>query len=259
MLAPVIDYLSHVERDAARIAAMGRLGMDAAVPSCPGWTVADLIAHTGVVYAHKATIVRDGWIDEQPAPVEPPDDEILGWFERRAAEMLEILRAADPAAPAATWHGPDQTVGFWHRRMAHESVIHRLDAELAHSAVSPIDAALGADGIDEILVIMMTGAPDWSETKESDAIVAITESGGGRTWRLRAGEFTGTSPRGNRYVAEPTFLIDTGDDAITASIAGAAGDLDAWLWGRRDLSALSVAGDRALVDRVRAVAADSTQ
>ena len=255
----MIDYLAHVERDAARIAAMGRLGMDAPVPSCPGWTVADLIAHTGVVYAHKAAIVRDGRVDEQPAPIEPPGAGILDWFEERSSEMLEILTAVDPATPAATWHAPDQTVGFWHRRMAHESVIHRIDAELAHSAVTPIDATLGADGIDEILLVMMTGAPDWAETTVADEIVAITESDGGRTWRLRAGDFTGTSPRGNSYVAEPTFFVDTGDQASAAAIVGAAGDLDAWLWGRRDLSSLVVEGDRALVDRVRAVAADSTQ
>jgi uncharacterized protein (TIGR03083 family) len=255
----MIDYLAHVERDAARIAAMGRLGMEAAVPSCPGWTVADLIAHTGVVYAHKATIVGDGWIDEEPAPVDPPDADILGWFELQAAEMLAVLAAANPKAPAATWHGPDQTVGFWRRRMAHESVIHRLDAELAHAAVTPIDAALAADGIDEILLIMMTGAPDWSDTKSTDAVIAITERDGGKTWRLRAGEFTGTSPRGHRYVSEPTFFVDTSDDQVAASLEGEAGHLDAWLWGRGDLSALTVAGDPSLVARVRAVAADSTQ
>lgn len=238
---------------------MGRLGMEAPVPSCPGWDVDHLLAHTGVVYKHKTTIVRDGWIDEQPAPIEPPDGGILDWFEQAASEMLDVLGGADPAAPAATWHAPDQTVGFWHRRMAHESVIHRLDAELAHNAVTPINAGLGADGIDEILLIMMTGAPDWAETTTTDEIVALTETDGGRTWRLRAGDFTGTSPRGSRYVAEPTFFIDTGDDAYAASIVGAAGDLDAWLWGRRDLSSLTIDGDEALVARVRAVAAESTQ
>ena len=76
---------------------------------------------------------------------------------------------------------------------------------------------------------------------------------------LRAGDFTGTSPRGNRYVAEPTFFLDTTDAPIAASVEGAAGDVDAWLWGRRDLGSLTVTGDRALAERVRAVAADSTQ
>ena len=255
----MIDYLAHVASDAARIAEMGRLGLDNPVPSCPGWTVADLIAHTGVVYAHKATIVSEGWIDEQPAPIEPPDSDVLSFFEHHAAELLDVLSAADPATPAATWYPADQTVGFWRRRMAHESVIHRLDAELAHSAVTAVDAALGADGIDEILLIMMTGAPEWSKTKSTDAVVAITETDGGRSWRLRAGEFTGTSPRGNRYVAEPTFFIDTSDSAPAASITGAAGVLDAWLWGRGDLSSVTVIGDSSLVARVRAVAADSTQ
>jgi uncharacterized protein (TIGR03083 family) len=254
----VIDYLSHVRADADRIAAVAEMGMDAAVPSCPGWTVRDLVAHTGVVYAHKTAIVRDGWVDEQPEPIDPPSSGELAWFRETADEMMEVLAAADPATPAATWYPPDQSVGFWQRRMAHESVIHRLDAELAHDVVTPLDATLGADGIDEILVVMLTGAPDWSTSSRTEQIIAVTETDAGRTWRLRIGEFTGTSPRGHVYEHEPTFFVDDLDGPLAVSIAGPAGHLDSWLWGRAGIDALTIKGDARLASLLREVAADST-
>ncbi len=254
----MIDFLAHVRADADRIAAVAAMGLDAAVPSAPGWTVQDLLAHTGVVYAHKTTIVGEGWVNEQPAPIEAPTEDVLPWFREQADIMLAVLAAADPSARIATWSPVDKTVGFWWRRMAHESVIHRLDAELAHNVVTSVDAALGADGIDEILVLMMTGAPDWAESSKGNEVISITETDGGRTWHLRLGQFTGTSPRGNRYDDEPTFFLEGSDDGGKATSRAPAGALDAWLWGRGELDALSVNGDMALVELVRRVAADST-
>jgi uncharacterized protein (TIGR03083 family) len=255
----MIDFLSHVRSDADRIAAVAELGMGAAVPSCPGWTVRDLVAHTGVVYAHKTTIVRDGWVEEQPEPIEPPSSGELEWFCGVTDEMLDVLAAADPATEVATWHAPDQSVGFWRRRMAHESVIHRLDAELAHRVVTPVDPVLGADGIDEILVVMLSGAPDWSDTTYGEQIIAVAESDGGRTWRLRVGDFTGTSPGGHVYDREPAFFVDDTDTAPTTLIAGRAGVLDGWLWGRAAIDELTIEGDAGLADLLRAIAAEVTQ
>lgn len=255
----MIDYLAHVRADADRIAKLAGAALDVPVPSCPGWVMADLVGHVGVVYDHKLTIVRDGWIDEQPEPVDPPTSGLLAWFHRTTTEMLRVLASAEPTAPAATWYAPNQTVGFWQRRMAHESVIHRLDAELAHDVVTPIDAALGADGIDEILAIMMTGAPEWSVTSMTDRVITVTEVDGSQSWRLRLAAFTGTSPGGTLFEDEATFFIDYTDDPAAASIAGPAGAVDAWLWGRGELGDLSLDGDRDLVDLVRNVAVESTQ
>lgn len=254
----MIDFLAHVRADSDRIAAVAEMGMDAPVPSCPGWDVRDLVAHTAVVYAHKTTIVRDGWVEEQPEPIEPPTSGELEWFRRTADEMIDVLTAADPATRVATWHAPDQSVGFWRRRMAHESVIHRLDAELAHGAVTPVDPVLGADGIDEILVVMLAGAPDWAGSSRGDQIIVIRETDTDRLWRLRVGEFSGTSPRGAVFVDEPAFFIDDTAAPVTTSISGPAGLIDGWLWGRSDMGDLAIEGDPGLADLLRAVAADVT-
>jgi hypothetical protein len=78
---------------------------------------------------------------------------------------------------------PDQTVGFWARRMALKTVVHRVDAEQARGAVAPVDAALGTDGIDEIFVIMLAG--DWSGDPD-DAL-------NGRPWGSPPGRRAGRS------------------------------------------------------------------
>ena len=44
-----------------------------------------------------------------------------------------------------------------------------------------------------------------------------------------------------------------------ATVSGPAWDLDLWLWGRGPLDGLTVTGDRAVVDRFRALVAEGTQ
>ena len=60
------------------------------------------------------------------------------------------------------------TAAFWFRRQAHETAVHRWDAQRAAtpSSVDPIDATLAADGVDEWLEVFVprflarTGVPD---------------------------------------------------------------------------------------------------
>ena len=49
--------------------AVASVEVSATVPSCPGWTVADLVVHVAQVYLHKAAIMRTG---EEPDPWPPP-------------------------------------------------------------------------------------------------------------------------------------------------------------------------------------------
>src|SRR5204862_90360 len=51
-------------RDAASAAEL-----TATVPSCPGWTVSDLVRHVAEVYLHKVTLMRTG---EEPEEWPPP-------------------------------------------------------------------------------------------------------------------------------------------------------------------------------------------
>ncbi len=47
------SYLSLIRTDAAALATAARGRLADPVPSCPGWTVADLVDHVGHVYLHK--------------------------------------------------------------------------------------------------------------------------------------------------------------------------------------------------------------
>ena len=69
------------------------------------------------------------------------------------AALLDAMRTVDPATPVWTFSRSDPTATFWHRRMAHETVVHRVDAEQATGAVGPLDPALVVDGIAESLEV----------------------------------------------------------------------------------------------------------
>lgn len=259
-----MDFTAHVENlriEAERLAAVAELGLDAAVPSCPGWTVRDVVSHTGEVYHHKIEILRGGLIEEPPERVSPPDTDLLAWFVDAAAMLGDALAAAGPEQPAWTWFEEDQTSGFWGRRMAQETLIHRIDVELAHEVVTAVDPALATDGADEIIMTMMTGTPDWSDVTSTDRTARLVTSDTRSQWDLRLVTFSGLSPRsGMEFIDEPSLLVETFDEEPGTVIAGPAEQLDRYLWGRGPGSGLLVVtGDADMVDVVRQIAADVTQ
>ena len=145
-----------IAREVARIAEVAR-GHDPAtkVPTCPDWTLADLLRHVGMLGQWFAAMIDrlsperlppDALDYGVPAdPAEYPD-----WLQSRHVEVDRVLRAADPDAAMWTW-APGGRVAFWTRRMLMELLVHRYDAELAVGAVTEIDPALAADGVAEFL------------------------------------------------------------------------------------------------------------
>lgn len=257
---PAVDtesYLTAIETDAAiMLAAATAVPRDARVPSCPGWTMRDLIVHTGVVHRHKTAIVSRGLVDiSAPEPPEPTSDEIQ-WFGDGVDEMLSVFRAADLTLPTWTWCQHQHTADWWVRRMAHETAIHGADALLTAGHTPAVDDWLGLDGVDEILDEMIVGVPDWGEVTMGDHVVALRSAD--REWVLRTATFSGTSPAtGNRYddLATMVYVEDDPDLVITAD----GGAMDLWLWGRGELPSGAVAGDDTLVGVVRSIAAEATQ
>src|SRR5262249_10508386 len=139
--------------------------LEAAVPSCSGWTMADLLRHVAVVYLHKVECMRRG-TDPEPWPPDGVQDEpVLELLDRAYADLRAELLARRPEDHAFTWYGPDQSVGFWIRRMAQETVVHRVDGELAAGErPAPIPDDLAADGIDEVLVVFVEyGTTNWPD------------------------------------------------------------------------------------------------
>jgi uncharacterized protein (TIGR03083 family) len=153
---PYATYREAITGEAARIASIvAAHDLTTKVPSCPEWTLADLVQHVGVLQQWFAAMI-DRRSPTRLSPREgdyglPSADGYPQWYASRAAEVDKVLLAADPDAAMYTW-GPGGRVAFWARRMLMELVVHRHDAELAAGSVTEIDPVLAADGVDEFLV-----------------------------------------------------------------------------------------------------------
>jgi len=127
---------------------------EAVVPSCPDWTLADLVRHVGEVFLHKTACIVEGKEPEAWPPPGLDDEDPVALLDRAFAGLWRELTGRDRAERAGSWYEPDQTVGFWVRRMAHEAIVHRIDAELAAGLpVQAVDDDLALDGIDELLEV----------------------------------------------------------------------------------------------------------
>ena len=242
-----IDYLRSLRDDGAALATAAGRGLDPPVPACEGWTVADLVLHTGMVHRHKLEIVR-GRLARPPDPWPPPSPpraELLGWYEQGLEELLTVLEATDPDTRVWTFHRPDQTVGFWCRRMAQETAVHRVDAESAHGDPRPVPAPLAAAGVAELLEVFLAPHSDGEPVGGRGETLHLHATDAEGEWRLRL------LPAG--------VELGQGHGQCDATAAGTASDLLLFLWGRAGPEPLERSGDPALLPRVRELAAAATQ
>jgi uncharacterized protein (TIGR03083 family) len=141
------------------LAAQGAEGaLDSPVSTCPGWRVSDVIGHLGGVYSWASTAVRGG--GERPSGrLSPPDEPeaLLPWFAEMRAGLLDAFDGRDPADPAWVFtSAAPHTVGWWARRQALETAIHRYDVEKgAGRSPSPVDPPLAVEGVDEFLMLFL--------------------------------------------------------------------------------------------------------
>ena len=84
------------------------------------------------------------------------DPGLTAWVAEGTAALVAQLRATDPAAECWSWHPDERSAGFWARRMAHETLVHRWDAEAgAGTTGAAMDPTVAADGIDEYLDVFV--------------------------------------------------------------------------------------------------------
>ena len=208
------------------------------VPSCPGWSTNDLAKHMAHVYLGQAYVVETGSQAENKEhlalyPRTYDAMEFMTWGFEAITKALDINRTE---RPTWSWHHSDQSVDFWFRRMAHETVIHRIDAEQAVSTVSKIDEAFALDGVDEVLDFLpLMGS--WPEVPNIDfgivSIVASTKNGS-KVWDLN---FTDK--------AATVSAADQANASARLVISGDAEAMDLYLWGRIDSSdpRISITGE----------------
>ncbi|WP_157518921.1 maleylpyruvate isomerase family mycothiol-dependent enzyme [Modestobacter sp. Leaf380] len=202
-------------------------GLDVTVPWVPDWTARDLVVHLGTVHRWVTGILRSPDPTPPPAPRFPPHEDLHGWFALGLTELVATLRTTDPVKP--TWHMSPaaDTAGHWVHRQASEHLVHRLDLETAAGLDhAPVDPALAADGVAELLGVVL---PRWAHTEplltaRAHVLVRATDLDTSWDVGLRDGAVTvGTS-------AEP--------DAV---LSGTAEQLLRRLWGRP--AEVEVSGD----------------
>ena len=260
-LAPE-NYLEHLRQESALFrAAVTAAPPDARVPGCPDWTAADLLWHLAEVQWHWAEAVgkRPAEPDEGAVPPRPEQlADVVAFFDDSHGRLVAALEQADPGDEAWNWSS-DHTVGFILRRQAHEALIHRVDAEQAAGTSSPVDPVLAADGVLEMLDVMLGGMPPWGRWEPLPHLVRIDCTDTGDEVWVQLGIFSGTDPgSGTTYADEEDLHVvaapedpDTEPDVV---VDGPAAALDLWLWSRGGDEEISAVGDRAVLDRFRAIA-----
>jgi hypothetical protein len=234
-------------------------GTDAEVPACPGWQMRDLLRHTGAVHRWAAAFVAEEHTSPRPMEDGPELDgaELIAWYRDSHRGLVETLAAAPSDVRAWTFHpAPSPSpLAFWTRRQAHETTVHRFDAEGAVGAVSPssaspssaspsptaatgtpvtgtvaIDTEFAVDGIDELLRGFHARRKSRVRTDEP-RVLRVRATDADAVWTVRL---------------SPEPPVATPDDSADADceLAGPAAHLYLALWNR--LPVPRVSGDRSL-------------
>jgi uncharacterized protein (TIGR03083 family) len=220
------EYIAALRREGAAlaVAAQGRLG--APVPSCPEWNMSELVWHMGYVHHFWKEIAARRLQDPEglERPPRPSDDELLAWFADGVEQTAAVLEALDPATPVWTW-APQHDVAFIQRRMAQETAVHRVDAQLAAGPPEPIEPALAVDGIDEFMTIHLPGR---------------AQGDGGESVHLHA-----TDAPGEWVVAfrHGTVSVEREHGKADAAVRAPASDLLLLLWRRVSPDDVEILGD----------------
>jgi uncharacterized protein (TIGR03083 family) len=242
------------------------------VPTCPGWQVRDLVRHVGGVHRWAASFVRDGRTDPADPPelsffAEPPADEtLLDWFREGHAALVAALGAADPAVKCWTFMPAPSPLAFWARRQAHETAVHRVDAQSAAGAVTEVPADLAADGCAELLEGFVVRRPR-RFTADPPVAIAFEITAAARpagappgSGARDTGRNTGRNPAASDDAGQ-AWTVRIGPDGMRTAagrhdadllLRGPAPALYLALWNRAGLDGLEVVGDAAVWELWRA-------
>jgi uncharacterized protein (TIGR03083 family) len=237
------EYIDAVQGEGERLLdAVGSVDPDAPVPSCDEWVVRDLVRHVGGVHHWAARQLREKRTDEIAGDLVdivggwPTDDGLLDWARSQHSSLVQELQAGDPAFPYYTWFRGDTPLTMWARRQAHETAIHRVDADLSAARRSSFAPAFAADGIDE-LVLDMIGNRRRALPFESAKTLHVLADDIDRAWTLTMsadgftilGDRRGEPDATLRGSASSLYQALWGRGPADVEVTGTASLLDAWL------------------------------
>jgi uncharacterized protein (TIGR03083 family) len=238
----VAAHVASLRADGERLAeAAEAAGLDAPVPTCAEWKVRDLVHHAGGVHRWATFYVTRG--HDRPTTAEEDDQlfgvvadpELLPWFRDGHAGLVAALERADAGLRCWTFlPAAESPLHFWARRQAHETHIHRVDAEAAAGWPSGCQRDLGADGIDELLNGFLARRRG-RLVSDPPLALGVRATDADAAWTIRVEPDRRVTTAG---ITNPDCLLQ-----------GPAGDLYHYLWNRLpiDSPAVEVTGDRRVV------------
>jgi uncharacterized protein (TIGR03083 family) len=219
------------------------IDLDLEVPTCPEWKLRDLLNHLGDVHRWATSYVSDArtvmMTDGDEATVfdsdRPTDADLLAWFRTWHAALVQALKSAPSDLECWTFLPSDSPLAFWARRQTHETTMHRVDVESISGDLTPLDPALSADGISEMLFGFASRGRKLLQDPPRTMAVEATDTG--HRWVLTLGT--------DRVSAE------SGSAPADCSVAGPAPDLYLALWNRLPVGQIRTTGDANVFARFR--------
>ena len=237
-------YLAVIDSEATLLAsAADEAGLDAPVPTCPGWTISDLVLHIGEVHrwataavgakASKLGEIPGEFLGDLPEPTAATD-----WLRRGAITLCKTLVAGDECFEYAAFLADPVSprLLFWARRQALETTVHRADAESALGRCTPLAHEIALDGIDEFL----TGFLPRSRTPlraDKPHCLQIAPDYSEQRWTV---SISSDMPVTERRATDADCVV-----------SGSASDIYLALWNRGSMDGLKIEGDPAAIDMLR--------
>lgn len=221
--------------------AADEVGLEAPIDTCPGWSMRDLVRHLSEIHlwagAHVTRRAKKMWVDDLAELSEywpdlavfwPDDQDLTDYYRRTNANLVNQLESAAPAVEAMTFLPAPSPLAMWARRQAHETSIHRFDAQNAGGTPSGFDPVLAADGIDELLTAFAPRASTFPIESTQTMVVHAADTDD--RWHVTMG------PNG--------ITAHRGDGPADVTLIGAASDLYLAVWNRGDSSDIDITGNR---------------
>ena len=211
-----------------------RAGLEAGVPTCPGWTVRRLVAHQGMVHRWAAAAVRGERVEPDAFEREGLiQDDPVRWLREGADEVVAAIEAADEDVRTVVFlNDAPPPRRFWARRQCHETTMHAVDALGAAlgrrpvAADSWIDPVLARDGIDELLGGFLTRNHSRLRCEEPTTVLVVPTDAD-ESWRLDVSMRPAVTTRRTTAAAD-------GDDDADVVLRAPSVALYLALWNRSD-------------------------
>jgi uncharacterized protein (TIGR03083 family) len=237
----ITEHIDAIQHEGQLLAAAAtQTELDAPIPTCPDWRMRDLVMHVGGVHRWATGYVGDRRTEMWDVDLDdivgtwPADLDLIDWFREGYKKLVHTLALAPVDLDCFTFLVATSPLAMWARRQAHETALHRVDAESPGSTITEFQPAFAADGVDELLSCFMTRPHPRTPKISRPSSVHVHATDTGDDWFIE--------------ISPETVVTSRRGGPADCTITAAAGDLYLLLWNRRSNADISVDGDRDLLE-----------